>query len=54
LVQRLAQERFASLDQPSELAAASATMLAAALLLIHAVGGAVEDVRARWNRQAGV
>lgn len=49
-----AQAAFASLREPPALAAASACMLAGALLLIHGLGGDAADVGRRWLRRAGI
>ena len=54
MLQERSQDGFASLRQPAQLAAASATMLAAALLVIHAVGGDASEVGRRWSARAGV
>jgi Fe-S-cluster containining protein len=51
-IQAEAQSAFATLRDPEELTAASGTMLAAALLLVHAVGGDANEVGARWLAKA--
>lgn len=48
LLQGQAQAEFGTMREPTELSSASVTMLAAALLLIHAVGGDAADVGGRW------
>ncbi len=54
MLQEQSQDGFATLHKPAQLAAASATMLAAALLVIHAVGGDTVEVGRRWSGRAGV
>lgn len=51
-IQAEAQSAFSTLRDPTRLCAASCTMLAAALLLIHAVGGDASEVGGRWLRAA--
>jgi Fe-S-cluster containining protein len=54
LLQSQAQERLASLTEQSQLAAASATLLAGAVLLLHGVGADSAAVARAWLVKAGV
>ncbi len=51
-LQAQAQAEFSALRETALLSAASATMLGAALLLIHAVGGDAHEVGERWLAKA--
>jgi hypothetical protein len=53
-LQSQAQERLASLTEQSQLAAASATLLAGAVLLLHGVGADSAAVARAWLVKAGV
>lgn len=52
LIQARAQAGFGALSGGAELLAASVTMLAAGLLLVHAVGGEAGEVGGRWLARA--
>jgi uncharacterized protein len=52
-LQEEVQAGFGGLSDPGSLSSASATLLAAALLLVHAVGGDATDVGNRWLSKAG-
>jgi uncharacterized protein len=52
LLQSHAQSTFAALRDPDSLSVASTTMLAAALLLLHAVGGDAPAIGGRWLSRA--